>query len=164
MARQLNNILKYEYYYSNSPYRQRVLSDFLNGKIRVIIATSSLGLGLDLSNIRLIIHIDQPYTLYDYAQETRRAGRDNSPSEALLLLSKASNSTSDHRLNSKEQFENDVISRYITSSCRRASLNSYLNGNESEKCDSTEIPCDICQPEYSSKSIFHFFHFLLYIY
>jgi len=102
VARQLNNILKYEYYYSNSPDRQRVLSDFLNRKIQVIIATSSLGLGLDLSNIRLIIHIDQPYTLYDYAPETRRAGRDNSPSEALLLLSKALNSTSGRRLSSKE--------------------------------------------------------------
>jgi len=67
VARQLNNILKYEYYYSNSPDRQRVLSNFLDGKIRVIIATSSLGLGLDLSNIRLIIYIDKPYTLYDYA-------------------------------------------------------------------------------------------------
>lgn len=115
MARQLNNILKYKYYYSNSLDRQRVLSNFLNGKVRVIIATSSLGLGLDLSNIRLIIYIDKPYTLYDYAQETRRARRDNSLSKALLLLSKALNSTSGRRLSLKEQYENNVISRYITS-------------------------------------------------
>ncbi len=138
-------------YYSNSPGKDRVLSDFLEGKIRVIVATSSLGLGIDLPNIRAVIHLGLPYTLYDYAQETGRAGRDNLASEAILLLSSPKTPGLGRQPTTSETFEKDVIQRYISPTCRRAIFNSYLDGEEEKKCDSSSIPCDFCQPDYSGK-------------
>jgi superfamily II DNA helicase RecQ len=42
----------------------------------VITATSALGIGIDIPDIRSIIYIRQLRTILDYAQESRRAGRD----------------------------------------------------------------------------------------
>ncbi len=67
LAREYSRILDYPTYYSNSSEKERVLSNFLEGKIQVLIATSSLGLGLDILNIRVVFHIGLPYTLYNYA-------------------------------------------------------------------------------------------------
>ena len=66
-ARELSRVLNYSIYYSNSPGKERVLSDFLEGKIRTLVSTSSLSYGIDVPNIRVIFHIDLPYRLYDYA-------------------------------------------------------------------------------------------------
>ena len=46
-----------------------------------------MGLGLDIPNARAIIHIERPFTLYNYAQESDRAGRDQVSSEAILIIS-----------------------------------------------------------------------------
>jgi len=66
-AKELNRELNYSIYYSNSPRKERVLSDFLEGKIRILILTSSLSYGIDVPNIRVVFHLGLPYRLYDYA-------------------------------------------------------------------------------------------------
>ena len=69
IAENLKKRLNWPIYYSNSIRKERVLREFLdsNRKNSRIIATSSLGLGLDISNARAIFHIGRPYTLYEYA-------------------------------------------------------------------------------------------------
>ena len=56
--------------------------------IRVIFATVALGMGVDIRNIRNIIHITPPYTIQAYFQETGRAGRDGQPATAILYYNK----------------------------------------------------------------------------
>jgi ATP-dependent DNA helicase RecQ len=50
-----------------------------------IICTSAFGMGLDVPNVRLIIHWQHPSSVEDYLQEFGRAGRDGKRFVAVLL-------------------------------------------------------------------------------
>ncbi len=66
--------------------RSRIQEAFLEGRADLIIATNAFGMGIDRSDIRLIIHHQLPGTIEAYYQECGRAGRDGDPATCLLLF------------------------------------------------------------------------------
>lgn len=56
--------------------RSRVQNAFMNGDVRVVVATNAFGLGVDKQNVRFVIHRDIPSSVEAYYQEAGRAGRD----------------------------------------------------------------------------------------
>lgn len=68
-----------------TPKKEEVITSFSNTKstIRVVIATTAFGMGIDIPDIRQIIHWGLPATLEEYVQETGRCGRDGIQSLAI---------------------------------------------------------------------------------
>ncbi len=78
--------------------RRRVLRAFLTDQVRVIVATSAfgmgidkpdvrqvLGMGIDKPDVRQVLHWGPPPTLEAYYQEAGRGGRDGNAAECLIL-------------------------------------------------------------------------------
>ena len=59
---------------------------FMAGRVRVIVATSAFGMGVDKKDVGLVVHYDISDSLENYVQEAGRAGRDPQMEAACYVL------------------------------------------------------------------------------
>ena len=69
--------------------RTRVQTAFMEGSAPTVVATNAFGMGIDKSDVRLVVHHELPRTLEAYYQEAGRAGRDGEIARCVALWSDA---------------------------------------------------------------------------
>jgi len=65
--------------------RQEIIAGFKEGNTNVVFATNAFGLGIDIPNIRAVVHFMLPESIEQYYQEIGRAGRDRKGATAYML-------------------------------------------------------------------------------
>lgn len=117
--------------------KDAILKQFHNqgSCLRVIIATTAFGMGLDCPNVRHIIHWGSPPDVESYMQETGRAGRDGASATAKLY----------GNVKDCSMFTDEKMKDYCklpVGQCRRRFLLSHF---DVEKNDTSEaVRCKCC--------------------
>lgn len=75
----------------DSDKRAQLEQGLMQNRWKCIVSTNALGMGIDKSDIRFIIHVQVPASPVHYYQEIGRAGRDNQPAYVVLLFNSARN-------------------------------------------------------------------------
>jgi ATP-dependent DNA helicase RecQ len=145
--------------------RHRTQEAFTRETIDIVVATVAFGMGIDRSDVRLVLHTSLPKSLEAYQQETGRAGRDGLAAECVLLYSSADvfsweslvrKSAAESELEPEEQ-ERLIASqmehllsmrRYAQATrCRHAALSEYFGQSyPAAACGA----CDVCLGETDS--------------
>jgi len=73
----------------DSDERRRVQEGFMSGKLKLVVATSAFGMGIDKADVRIVCHYRLPGTIESYYQEAGRAGRDGREAVCTLLYTPA---------------------------------------------------------------------------
>lgn len=71
---------------ASDTHKSEVLDGFISGRIKHVFATSAFGMGINIKDIRRVIHYLMPESSEQYYQEIGRAGRDRKGAECLLMF------------------------------------------------------------------------------
>ena len=137
--------------------RNSVQDLFIKDEVNIIVATIAFGMGIDKSNVRLVVHYTYPKTLENYYQEIGRAGRDGLKSECVMFYTYADTRKHEFFIN---QIEDDYLRRLSQEklnavinfagmkTCRKKYLLSYFGEDLKE---SNCLGCDVCLPSEKNK-------------
>ena len=92
--------------------RQQAQEAFMDGSVRVMVATNAFGLGIDKADIRFVVHYQMPASLDAYYQEAGRAGRDGASATCTLLFLRSDRSVQQFFMGGRYPGLDDVEALY----------------------------------------------------
>ena len=107
-----HNGISADYYHGGLGQQDRdeKQKNWIDEKVKTIVATNAFGMGIDKPNVRIVVHMELPASPEAYFQEAGRAGRDGKKSFAALLY-KPSDKLSLERFHELEFPELDIIKK-----------------------------------------------------
>ena len=129
--------------------RKKIQNIFMTENAHIVVATIAFGMGIDKPDIRFVINLGLPDSMEAYYQQIGRAGRDNKPSDTLMIyglddlvirrrMIEQSDTNQEYKFRENKRLDY-LLSYCETPECRRKVLLAYFD-DISDNCDN----CDNC--------------------
>ena len=134
--------------------REQNQTAFIRDDVRIIVATTAFGMGIDKPDVRFVIHAYLPENIECYYQMIGRAGRDGRRADCLLLYSDDDVHTIEHFIHKGANSEQTGRRKRLTAlvdwatspDCRRIGLLGYFgeeyNSDNCQTCDNSSVDAD----------------------
>lgn len=138
--------------------RTQTQKSYSEGTLRILCATNAFGMGIDQSDVRLVVHYSFPKNIESLYQEMGRAGRDGKESTCLVLYDTADKGLQVFFIKKSEAKEeikkaqwrnlDHLIAYCETDECRHGEILTYFKDPQRmKKCGH----CDSCDPQSKRK-------------
>ena len=149
--------LNCETFYHNVGDKKKVLERFVNEKQQIVVVTNAFRMGINVVDIKVIVHINESRIMLDYAQESGRAGQDGKRSKAIVVWGRigaaagrrggrgGGGGRGGRENEGEKQMKWKKVIKFLEARCWKVALDRYLDGRENwMDCKKKKKQCQRC--------------------
>jgi superfamily II DNA helicase RecQ len=135
-------------YHSKLAGKEENLQSWIDRKVDIIVATSGLGVGVNVQDVSDVFHLGRPYKLSDFVQQSGRAGRAGEDVRSVIFITQRAKEALEKRLRDGGLTHDEaaMVEMIVPDGCRRLIISRFMGGKYNEIDCSLDgaVPCDHC--------------------